>query len=551
MKKVFSLLLCTTAMLFAKQSDTCYSIQLKSFKLKENSNYDFKLHKYPKKCKYISFGEIKTIRCGCYDTYPRSRKELAKLKKKYKNAMIVRSYRYRFIPLVKHTKIQQPTLNAKAKQKKLQRVAKAKQKTSQITTNLSTQEIPQEDFFDYLTTQGNINITGQSYLKKPQGKNPQNLLISANLEANYQKENFSVKSKLHAQADYYDTKGSAKHTNRTFLRLDELYGEYNFDDDSVGFGKNIQFWGALELRNIANVFNPDELRNDPFYTDKLGVINFNYTHYTESGELSLYVKLYEQNREMAYYPYVYYFFPQNVSVAPGVSYPLLYNKELQTKASRYRPSIYLKYSDTTDTEYALDYTFIYENGYDSQRYYDTKLLPDNTFSTQENAYLVNKFITYDTLVIGPTLYKLEALYANIIDDPTVSDYIHIGAGIEYTLTQIYKEADLGLLVEYYNYTTLQSSKRTDLELFELFEDDLFLGLRYSFNEGDDSSIIGGAVFDMQYDEQFYYMEYTARLFDTLKVNFDYRYIEPSRTKPTAFHLMGKHERISLKLGYYF
>jgi len=412
-------------------------------------------------------------------------------------------------------------------------------------------DTPKESFLDYLSTQGDIAITTQSYLQKPAAKNPQDILLSANIHAHYEKDAFTIKTKLHLQADYYDTTGTSKHTNRSFLRLDELYGSYDFTDDTIAFGKSIQFWGALELRNIANVFNPDELRNDPFYTDKLGVINLNYTHYTDSGEISLYVKLYEQNREMAYYPYVYYFFPQSVSVAPGVNYPLIYNKELQTKASRYRPSIYLKYSDTTDTEYALDYTFIYENGYDSQRYYDTKLLPDNTFVTQENAYLVNKFITYDTLVVGPTLYKLEALYANIIDDPTISDYIHIGAGLEYTLSQVYKEADLGLLLEYYNYTTLQSGKKTDLDLFELFEDDLFIGLRYSFNEGDDASILAGAILDMQYDEQVYYIEYKTRLFDTLTMNFDYRYIEPSRTKPTAFHLMGRHERVSLKLAYYF
>jgi len=178
---------------------------------------------------------------------------------------------------------------------------------------------------------------------------------------------------------------------------------------------------------------------------------------------------------MPAYPYVYYYFPSHVPVAPNVSLPLVYDDKLLTKASRYRPSIYLKYADTTDTEYALDYAFIFENGYDSQRYYTKALQANNIVTTQENAYLVNKFMTYDTLVVGATLYKLEASYADIIDDKLISDYIHLGLGAEHTLSQVYKEADLGLLVEYYRYITLQSGKKDDLDLFELFQNDLFLG----------------------------------------------------------------------------
>jgi hypothetical protein len=535
--RFFLFLIVTVGLLYAKNDTTCYSIQLKSFKLKQNSSYDFSTQNYPKECKLFSFSDIKTIRCGCYEKYSTAKSSLSKLKKRYKNSMIVKSYRYRF-----HNKKRKPKTVlslASPKKEKFTEVKKHKD------------ELVQESFLDYITYQGNVKITAQSYFKKPKNKHSQNLLLSTNFEAKYQKNNFSLQTKLHMQGDYYDTKSSAQKTNRSFIRFDELYGTYDFENDQIGFGKNIQFWGALELRNISDIFNPDELRNDPFYKDKLGVVSFNYTHYTQSGELGLYLKLYEQNREMAYTPYVYYFFPSQISLTPILHYPLLYNKNLQTKASPYRPSLYLKYSDTTQTYYPIDYTFIYENGYDSQRYYNTKLLENNRFITQENAYLVNKFINYSTLVVGPTLYKFEAVYANILDDESISDYIHIGAGIEYTLTQIYKEADLGILVEYYNYTTLQDGKKTDIDLFELFENDLFLALRYSLNQGDDASILSGTILDLQYDEQVYYIEYSSRFLEDFKINFDYRYIQPSTKANTAFHLMGKHERVSFEFGYYF
>jgi len=541
--RVLLILLLSISITYAKSNDTCYSLQLTSFKFKKNSTYDFAKQNYPASCRLISFSNINSVRCGCFEKYADAREALKKLAKKYPKPLIVTTYKYRF--LKKAVKIAKKPVTITPKMETVQK------KTLHVNKEKVVVKKEESTFLDNVTYQGNIDLTLQSYVKAPIGKEKQNTLLSANLEAKYIKENFTGFVKVRVQQDYYDFQGSAKHTDRSFVRLDELYGSYDFADDTILIGKNILFWGALEVRNLVNVFNPDELRADPFYTDKLGVINASYTHYTESGELSAIIKLYEQDRKMPAYPYVYYYFPATVNVAPNVNLPLVYDDTLKTKASRYRPSIYLKYSDSTDTEYALDYAFIFENGYDSQRYYTQTLQPNNSVTTQENAYLVNKFMTYDTLVVGATLYKLEATYADILDDELISDYIHVGLGAEHTLTQVYKEADLGLLVEYYRYITLQSGKKDDLALFELFQNDLFLGLRYSFNEGNDASIVGGGIFDLDYNEQVYYMEYQTRLLDTFKLNFDYRYISPSKNYNTAFKLMGAHERLSLKLGYYF
>ncbi len=317
-------------------------------------------------------------------------------------------------------------------------------------------------------------------------------------------------------------------------------------------GKNIRFWGALEVNNITDAFNSDELRSDPFQKDKLGSWNMEYTHYTDNGEFSAILKFYEQDRKMSAYPYVYYYFPATIEIAPNIELPLQYNNKLSTESSQFRPSVYLKYSASTDTEYPLDYAIIFENGYDSQRYYTTSVSNNlSTIDTNENAYLVNKILTYNTLVIGATLLKLEAVYTDVINDNEISDYVHLGLGVEHTLSQIYEDADLGLIAEYYNYTTLENNKRTDLQLFEVFQNDLFLGFRYSFNNSDTSSIVSGAIIDLDYDEQVYYFEYQTRLADMFKINFDYRLTNPSNIYKTAFNLMQKHERLSLKIGYYF
>jgi hypothetical protein len=407
----------------------------------------------------------------------------------------------------------------------------------------------ESSYLENFQTQGHIDLTTQFYLQKPEEKHPNNFTASTTLEINYEKDDIQIKSKFYAQGDYYDLKNTAEHTNRSFVRVDELYLQYEMESDQLSIGKNIQFWGALEVRNITDGFNPIDLRGDPFSTDKLGVWNATYTHYTENGEISLIVKGYEQGLDSPAFPYVYYYFPKTIN-----NLPLNYTDDLSTQSGSTRPSYYLKISGSTDTDYPLDYAIILENGYDSQRYYSTTISPNyNEFTIEQNAYIVNKIMTYNTLVVDNTLYKLEALYADVTrtQENNVSDYMHLALGLEHTLTQVYHEADLGFISEYYYYHTFDSNKKSDLELFEVFQNDLFLGLRYSFNQGDDASIVTGAIFDLDYNEQVYYFEYEARVAQLFKLNFDYRYISPSADTLTAFHLMGKHERVSVKLGYYF
>ena len=191
--------------------------------------------------------------------------------------------------------------------------------------------------------------------------------------------------------------------------MDELYGKYNFENDMVMAGRNIRFWGALEVRNIVDGFNPQDLRSDPFETDKMGVWNAQYSHYTESGEFSVIVKFKEEDQKMADFPYAYYFFPDFMD----------YDDSLRSESSQYRPTFYLAYSGSTDTEYAVDYAVILQNGYDSQRYYiaDGPLI-GAPVDFHQYAYEVNKVSTYNTMVMGNTLLKVEALYADVIDDVT-------------------------------------------------------------------------------------------------------------------------------------
>jgi len=404
--------------------------------------------------------------------------------------------------------------------------------------------------FAELDVSGHLDLDSQFYLTKPDDKNANSFTASQTLELTYTHDDLTVFSKLYAQEAYYDFTSDSDKTERTFARLDELYVKYDFENDAIKVGKSIEFWGSLELRNISDGLNPSEFRDDLFSTNKLGVWNMTYSHYTQTGEISLIVKLDEQEQKMAASPYVYYFFPKFVT----------YDGALKTQDSVNRPSLYLKYSGSTDTEYALDYSVVFENGYDSQRYFSTNT-PDNLDRTNQsfgqptsfvqNAYIVNKILTYDTLVVNATLFKLEALYAKVDEDKNVGDYSHVALGVEHTLENFYESAALGLIAEYYRYDTFEDDKYNDLELFETMQDDLFIGARYSFNNANDSTLVGGGVFDLEYDEQVYYLKGESRFADSFKVSVDYYYIVASTTDLTAYAFLGDHQRVAVNIAYHF
>ncbi len=392
-----------------------------------------------------------------------------------------------------------------------------------------------------VAVKGHVGIEGQWYMQLPNSKHQNNITAFESLELSYEQEAWRFQAALYAQQDYDDVARSADN-ERTFVRLDELYATYESDDTMLLAGRNIRFWGALEVRNIVDVLNPVDLRSDSFNSDKMGAWNLAYTYYSDASEFSIMVKLYEENQPMAAYPYAYYVFPPFVT----------YNDSLTHESSRHRPSIYLSYVTSFDWEYPLDSAVIFENGYDSQRYFLADgPLDGRPVQFTQHAYLVNKMMSYNTMVVGATLLKLEAVYTDVIDDRRIADYYHLGVGAEYTMTFDTLDGDVGLLGEYYRYGTFDDAKYSDLDLYETFQNDLFLGMRYTFNDVDNSSLIGGIIVDLDYDERVYYVEYESRFGDAVRLNFDYRYSDPSHKYSTAYALLQQHERLGLRLSYYF
>jgi len=329
-----------------------------------------------------------------------------------------------------------------------------------------------------------------------------------------------INVKLKGVSSFSDSK-------RRFIDFSELYYKYNLEDSEVLIGRNILFWGALEVYNVVDVFNAKDILDDPFdYERKLGSWNVAYTQFFDNSEFSVILRLDEENQKMQ----------DKVSVFNFL--PLPYDSDLKTQYNN-RPSLFVKYSGLGET-IQIDYAVIYEAGYDSQRY-----VTYNDGKLRQNAYWVNKLMGFSTLIVEDTIYKAEASFA-ISDDVKVADYLHAGVGLEHTFYGVYDKSDVGLLVEYYRYEQMHDMKFTANELGQFFQNDLYLGGRFSFNDIASSEILVGVDFDLDNDGQMWFTKYDTRILDNYKFSIQYQHL--SLKEDSWFE---KLDHIKLAVSYYF
>jgi len=368
---------------------------------------------------------------------------------------------------------------------------------------------------------GNIGFESSYYEHDITGKRDKQNALRAELE---------LKQKIDSGQFVFNGKAivDVKDKNRRYFDATDLYYKHEFENSDLLIGRNTRFWGAMEFYNHTDVFNSKDLRDNPFdYDSKIGANNIAYTQYFENSELSVIVKVHEER--------------QRVQDLESVNrfVPAIYDDALETQESRDRPTVYLKYSGSGD-EVQLDYSFIYQNGYDEQRY-----LAPVAGKLKQHAYLVDKVMGYATLVSGETIYKTELAYTKS-KEAKVSDYDQVSLGVEHTLYGILGKSDLGLLAEYYKYKEKDKRKLGAKEFGNLFADDVTLGFRLTLNDSADSDILGGVAVDRDNSEKIMFVEYNTRLVEKYKLKLFYQHLTPS-----SGSLFKELDSAKVEFGYYF
>ena len=396
--------------------------------------------------------------------------------------------------------------------------------------NQTAQELYKEVESD-LEYKGNVAVESAYFNHDMDNKRDNQSAFRFELEGKYQlKKNQKFVAKVKGIYDTNDNK-------RRYLDFNELYFQHDFDKWNFLIGKNTRFWGAMEFYNQSDTFNSKDLLDNPFdYDSKLGSWNIAFSRFFDNGEFALIAKLNEESQPMQEERSIYNFLPYR------------YDDKLDTDSDDV-PTIYLKYSSSIE-EHQIDYSVIYQNGYDEQRYIVPKLSRDSntsepTITMHQHAYTVDKFMGFGTMVKGDTLYKTELAYTSSHDNK-VADYAQGSVGLEHTLYGVYDKMDLGIIAEYYKYKAFQTKRYDSTYFKQLFDDDLALGARLTFNDMDSSNILVGLDVDRHNKEKFLFVDYDTRIDDKYKLKASFQHFDAK--KESAF---SDGNTLKVELKYHF
>jgi hypothetical protein len=249
------------------------------------------------------------------------------------------------------------------------------------------------------------------------------------------------------------------------------------------------FWGVAESNHLADIINQTDLVEDPDTEDKLGQPMVNLALIRPWGTVDLFVL--PGFRERTF---------------PGKSGRLRTEPRVDTSSASYESA-----AEDNHVDYAARYSRSV-GPVDVGVYYfwgtgrEPRLLPGRTESGEavlRPRYDLIHQIGLDFLyTTGSCAWKLESIQ-RYGQGETFSAVV---AGFEYTLVGIFGSAiDLGLLGEYHG-----DDRGYDAPP-QVFDHDVFTGIRLGFNDLQDSRLLAGIVADVHGGGRFFNLEASRRL----------------------------------------
>ena len=351
--------------------------------------------------------------------------------------------------------------------------------------------------------------------------------VEADIRLHHQEGDYSAQIAL----EYF---ASDRYIERRYLQLQELFLKYQGDMYDLRLGKEIRYLGELEGYNSVDLYNQKNILKDPFdKAAKLGTWGGNFEYYFDENSVGFFFKLQETPQKVA------------TGLSPYSPFERDYTKQLAHQKSEHRPSLGLLYkffSQQCGTQTTLGIF----HGYDTKRNF---ILHDAQTLAQES-YLVNKIFLSSHALMGTSLLKLEGTYTDVISYEAMADYMQLAFGLEHTLESV-SSLDITLFVEYYHYKIFGEGVR-DVDIAELYDNDLFLATRITFFDTASSEIKGGILHDLSGDEEIIKVEAKSRLLDRFILKAEFlQTISKARAKRSLLAKFGNTSRAQVSLAYSF
>ncbi len=333
-------------------------------------------------------------------------------------------------------------------------------------------------------------------------------------------DRFTFQPFFHADAD---------DSNRTHADIRIANWLHRGDDWDLIAGIGKVFWGVTESRHLVDIVNQTDLVENIDGEDKLGQPMINLNRHTAIGTIGLFVLPGFRERT----------FPDARARLRG---PLSVDSDLATydaSAGRGHVDFAARWG-TNFGDWDVGLSHFYGTSREPRLIRTTKadggvvLAPHYDLIQQTGLDLQN---TTDAL-----LSKLEVVTRTGHGDRFVA-YV---AGIEYTLYQIFDgDSDLGLLAEHQYDGRDESNAPATLN-----NNDLFVGARWTLNDTQDTSLLAGAVVDLEVGTQLFSIEAERRIGDRMKLELEGRFSANVASDDPAAGLRDD-DSVTLRLSVYF
>ncbi|MBL7003719.1 MAG: hypothetical protein ISR69_06815 [Gammaproteobacteria bacterium] len=318
----------------------------------------------------------------------------------------------------------------------------------------------------------------------------------------------------------------SKDDEKNHLNLRELYWLHVAGDYEYRLGINTVFWGVAESQNLVDVINQKDSVEGTDNENKLGQPMFQFTAVKDWGVLDAFVLFGLQERTFA-------------GEVGRPRTPLV----VATDHVLYESS-----DKESHIDFAIRFSHYYEAiDYAVSLFSGTQRVPTlSVTNINGQTVLQPKYIQMTQIgleaqtIIDAWLWKFEG----IVNHNSVKNYNAMTTGFEYTFYNIWDSpVEMGSIVEYL-YDSRGGSADTP------FNNDLFLGARFTFNDIQSSSVLAGLIYDTKNQTNIIRVEADRRIGGSWKIEGQIL-LYGSIDDNDVFKAYENDNALQLELSYYF
>ena len=301
----------------------------------------------------------------------------------------------------------------------------------------------------------------------------------------------------------------ARDDERSHVDLREAYWRYIQDDWELLLGVNREFWGVTESRHLVNILNQIDQVENIDEEDFLGQLMLNFSVQRDFGRFSFFLLPHFRERTFA-------------GRDGRLRGALPVNKDAvmyESGAQEWHTDVALRYSHYIG-DWDVGLSYFYGTGR------EPTLVPDSSSTELLPLYEIIHQIGIDLQYTREEwLWKFEGIAREGQGDT----FFATVAGFEYTFFQVAEsDADLGILLEH-----LYDGRDDENVPFTSLENDLFAGLRYTFNDINDSAVLAGVIIDLEDESNSVRVEAERRIGDSWKIEFEAQWFNNTRANSST------------------